>query len=484
MNAAVPQRQDEMVENGRFRCGTLVYTKAGLFTLFAYLLWGDFCFSLMEAIWPNILPLMLKQQGAPNAVLSLVITTIPSAMNFVMNPIIGTISDRYRSKRGRRVPFLMLATPFVTLFLILLGLSPNLAVLLQGAFPDLPPAGVAVGLLCVLIICFRFFELIVNTVFWYLFNDVVPSAVIGRFLGFFRVVGSLAGALFNFFIFRHAESHAHLIFFGGALLYGTGFFLMCLKVREGEYPPPAPVDGEGNSFVAHIRTFITECFGHRIFRLVFACSGIIGVTGAINAFTIFMAFSIGLTLEEVGKIAGVAGLVGMVLMYPMGVLVDRFHPLRVTLFARAGYCVVVSFQLIFLFADFPKDVAFAIYAATAGIMIPINVANAAAMLPMYMRIFPHERFGQFCAANAMVGAVGAILGGIFAGMFLDALKLLFVEGTYYYRFVPVWNLAFMLVELLVTIFLFREWKRLGGQENYQSPVVDRFDNFHAAKPQA
>jgi maltose/moltooligosaccharide transporter len=35
----------------RYRCGTLVYTKAGLFMLFSWMLWGDFCFSLMESIW-------------------------------------------------------------------------------------------------------------------------------------------------------------------------------------------------------------------------------------------------------------------------------------------------------------------------------------------------------------------------------------------------------------------------------------------------
>ncbi len=81
----------------RFRCGTLLYTQASLFVLFSWLLWGDFCFSLMENIWPNVLPFILKAEGAPNLLLSLLVTTIPNAMNFVLNPIISTASDRYRS---------------------------------------------------------------------------------------------------------------------------------------------------------------------------------------------------------------------------------------------------------------------------------------------------------------------------------------------------------------------------------------------------
>jgi maltose/moltooligosaccharide transporter len=284
---------------GRYRCGTLVYTKAGLFILFSWMLWGDFCFHLMEAIWPNILPLILKSEGASNAVVALVIMTIPSAMNFILNPIISTISDRYRGKRGRRIPFLIAGTPFITFFLILLGfareLGAGLYAWLGGQYPALTPSMVTVGLICMLIVCFRFFELFVNTVFWYLFNDVVPSAFLGRFLGFFRVVGGLAGAMFNFFLFQYAESHTSTIFLGVALLYGTMFMLMCLNVKEGEYPPPDTMSEQKGFSLGVVKTYFKECFGHRIFRLMFTYSVLQKAAGAINIFLIFMALSIGLT---------------------------------------------------------------------------------------------------------------------------------------------------------------------------------------------
>lgn len=468
--------------NPKFRCGTLVYTKAGLFTLFAYLLWGDFCFSLMEAIWPNILPLILNAEGTPNTVIALIITTIPNAMNFVMNPIVGTASDRYRGRRGRRIPFLLFVTPFVALFLILLGFARPLAHsaygLLGGAL-GLSKTGTAIGLICFLIICFRFFELIVNTIFWYLFNDVVPSIFIGRFLGFFRVVGALAGALFNFFLFQYAESHTAIIFFAVAVLYGVAFTMMCLKVKEGEYPPPGPIGEKKASFFDYVKSFFKESFSHRIFLLVFACSAVVGLSNAINTFIIFMAFSIGLTKDDFGKVFGAAGFIGIFLMYPMGYLVDRFHPLRVMLAAKIGFVVVVSVQLIFLFHNFPRNTAFWIYAAAAGIAIPINVANSAAYLPMYMRIFPHEKFGQLCAANAMCASFGTMAGGLLAGIYLDTMKTVFPDGDYYYRFVPAWHVVFMFLALLTTILVFREWKKLGGDASYRPPIADKFEDFHA-----
>lgn len=467
--------------DSRYRCGTLFYTKAGLFTLFTWLLWGDFCFSLMETIWPSILPLMLKHHDAPNMVLSLIITTIPSAMNFVLNPIISTASDRYRGSRGRRIPFLLFATPFITLFLVLLGFSKELAgighQIIVQAVPHITLAGVSIGLICFFLICFRFFELFVNTVYWYLFNDVVPTAFMGRFLGFFRVVGSLAGAFFNFFLFQYSESHTSWIFFGVAILYGVAFTLMCLNVKEGSYPDPEPISKERRPYFSYVSTFFRECFSHRIFRLVYGYNAIFAVANAINTFTIFMAFSIGLTMDDVGKIAGIAGIIAMLLMYPMGALVDRFHPLRIMIVAQLGFCIVVTIKLVFLFYDFPKDIAFWIYAGTAGIAIPINVASAAAALPMVMRVFPHDRFGQFCAANAMCGAFGTMVGGILAGGFLDTMKTFSREGDFYYRFIPVWSVIFMTLSLVATFLVFREWKRLGGDHAYRPPIDDRFSTF-------
>ncbi|MBE2202958.1 MAG: MFS transporter [Chthoniobacterales bacterium] len=485
MHQHVHKPQESVTQDGQtlYRCGTLVYTKAGLFALFTWMLWGDFCFTLLETIWPNILPLVLKSNGAPNFMIALVMATIPQAMNFVMNPIISTASDRFRGKRGRRIPFLLVATPFISFFLILLGFAKELGQLLYTWFgalhPSLTPALITVGLISVLVVCFRFFELFVATVFWYLFNDVVPSALMGRFLGFFRVIGSLAGALFNFFVFQYAESHTSVIFLGGAVLYGTAFLLMCLNVKEGEYPPPDKMSEKKGFSLAPIKTFFKECFTAKIFRLVFSYSVLQGVAGATGIFLIFMAFSIGLTKDEVGKVAGVAAVIGMLLMFPMGVLVDKFHPLRVMLVAQVGYCVVNLLKCVFLFYDFPRDTAFWIYAALAGISIPVFTANTAAGLPMVMRIFPHERFGQFCAANAMCGALGGIVAGVLAGAYLDTLKNIFsTSGDYYYRFVPVWSFFFMLLATFATFLIYREWKKLGGDTHYRPPIEDKFADYH------
>lgn len=484
MSIAPPPGRPAETPLSSYRCGTLAYTKAGIFTLFTWLLWGDFCFSLMEAVWPSVLPLTLKSFNAPNTAVALIMTTIPSAMNFVLNPIISTISDRYRSEKyGRRIPFLLFATPFITILLILMGFSREISQSLHGLLvaraPQLSPEMIGIMLVCLLIVLFRFFELFVNTIYWYLFNDVVPPALIGRFLGFFRVIGALAGALFNFFIFRYAESHTSWIFIGAALLYGVSFIFMCLNVKEGEYPPPDPMTSKRGNPVGYLKVFLKECFSHRIFRLIFLTNGLWMIGYCITPFNIFLAVSLGLSLDEFGKINGIGGLIGVLLMYPAGVLMDRIHPLRVMLLAAVALCLVTPLNLVFLWFQLSHSATFWLYSVTVGLSLPLLMIYPAASFPMVMRIFPHERFGQFCSANAMCGAAATIVGGMAGGIFLDLLKPTNPQPDFCYRYIAVWGTLFFVLALLALIATYREWQKLGGDHHYKPPIEDKFGELFA-----
>ena len=61
--------------------------------------------------------------------------------------------------------------------------------------------------------------------------------------------------------------------------------------------------------------------------------------------------------------------------------------------------------------------------------------------PLLMRIFPRDRYGQFCSSNAMWASSGGILCGVLAGVFFDTLKHHVDPGKVYY-FIPVWQLTF------------------------------------------
>ena len=156
-----------------YHCGPLVYTKRGLGVLFAWLLWGDFCFTLMESVGPTILPLKLKALGASDMLMSVIMTVLPSVLGMTVGPWVSVRSDRYRSRWGRRIPFILWTMPFLTLSLIMLGWSETLAPHLQRFISPLAavaPATVVIGMIAVFMVAFTFFNLFVASIYYYLLD--------------------------------------------------------------------------------------------------------------------------------------------------------------------------------------------------------------------------------------------------------------------------------------------------------------------------
>jgi len=459
-----------------FRVGTLTYTKAALFSLFAWLLWGDFCFVLMEAAAPAVLQVNLNEMGAPNWVLGLALSTIPGILNMTINPTSSFWSDRFRSRWGRRIPFLFLATIPLAFFLMLLGFSRQIGALLHGALNGgFSQTAVIIAVVLVLVFCFHIFHMVVASVYYYLFNDVVPAEVLARFMSIFRIVGVLSGAVFNWFFLKYAVSHMTEVFLLAAGLYATAFLLMCWKVKEGEYPPPPVHPDGGTGLVSGIKTFFTESFSIRFYWLFFLANTCFALTSVAGSFHLLQARSIGVDLDFYGKTAAVAGIVSAVLMYPAGVISDRLHPLRVLMWATIALLVIQPLWLIFLFYEFSPAVSHGLFIAITAVTAPAMALYLAAELPMYMRILPKSRYGQFCSANAMARSFAIIIGGLLIGFALDWLAGLFSTKDYCYRFVPLWSLIFIGASLFFLRRLYSEWLQRGGVTSYHPPGFEPKD---------
>jgi MFS family permease len=291
--------------------GTLSYSKRSLIVLFAWMLWGDFCFTLMESVVGPILPLKLQSLNASNFVIALIMSTFPGILNVTICPWVSFRSDRHRSKWGRRIPFIIYTLPFLTLFLVLLGFSEQIAtwvhVIAFAKSGMFSVTAVTVFIIGLFMVGFQFFNMFVGSVYWYLFNDVVPDHLIGQFLGLFRVVGGLAGMLFNWFILQYARTHMTEIFVGAAVLYAVGFGMMCFRVKEGEYPPPPEYVEGRQGFFAGLKTFFVECFSLRFYWFMFGVETFWAMAGCVGIFSIFFIENIGLTLKQFGHIAAITG---------------------------------------------------------------------------------------------------------------------------------------------------------------------------------
>lgn len=463
-----------MTESKIYRAGNIVYSKRGLIALVVWLLWADLCFDLMERI-PGLIPLKLKALEAPNWMMAVILSTIPMLLNATICPWVSFASDRHRGPLGRRMPFILYTAPFLTLSLIGVGFSAPIATFLHGLLPaawTLSVTSIELVVVAVLTTAFSFFNMFVASVFWYLFNDVVPREVLSRFLSAMKIVTAGSAAFFNLVIFKHAEEYMPWIFLGGSVLYFVTFVALCLNVKEPSYPPPPEnVDG-GHGLISGVKTYARECYSHRFYWLYYLYIGFGAVASAINMFNIFFSQEMGLNLEQIGWITGVAGIASVVLFYFAGSLADRFHPLRTSVIAVTVITLVFyPINLLWLFFNPTPQFYFMFTMILSLVQMPFLVLLGVSAQPTEMRIFPQERYGQFCSANAMVRSVLVLLASPLAGVFLDVLKKFYPNGDFAYRFIPAWSLVFGLLALAFLWLLYREWKRLGGDERFTPPEI-------------
>jgi maltose/moltooligosaccharide transporter len=464
--------------------GTLSYTKPALAILFFWLFWGDFCYTVMEAVTVPIMQLKFAKLDASNTEIGLILGVIPGTLYAILNPIISFKSDRFRSRWGRRIPFIVFSLPFLVTLLVCLAYGEKIGVWLHGhlgfLLAGISANQVSILSLGLLFIVYNFFNSFVTSTFWYLFNDVVPEYLVARFMAWFRTIGLFSTSFYSFLILPYSGTHSTEIFLSAAVLYAVGFGLMCRNVREGEYPPPAPyIDGRTDTMAA-VTTFTRETHAFPHYWYLWLCTfigqigGTASVIGAGNSnliFAMFFSLAIGLNIHEIAFIYGFYNITTCVLTPVAGWLADKFHPIRVVYAGVLINLVVGPMNLIWLFWHPSNNVVF-------WVTLAINVLVAAPGQafggmwdpPMLMRLFPRSNYGQFCSTNAVWRTAGGILGSALVGIFLDSIKgLVGKEQAYYY--LPIWAFLFGLPSFFLFVQLYLSWKRHGGDEAYIAPVL-------------
>lgn len=442
-----------------WQAGPLTYTAGGLATLFFWLLWGDFAWAMRDRSVGPAVQLLLHQFEASDFFLGLLLGTLPAGISMILGPIVSCKSDRHRGKWGRRIPFLAIPTPIIFLSMTGLGFSPYLGRHLHAALGTLSPGLNACSLLLIAVFwtCFEVATITANAVFGGLINDVVPKAVVGRFFALFRALSLIAGMIFNFWLMGKAEEHFTAIFVGIGMLYGVGFTMTCANVKEGPYPPPPPAEPRSVRGAAHgMKAYFVECFGHPFYRWYFAV-GMLGALSSapINAFSIFFAKSIALDMAMYGKLLALTYVISLVISYPLGALVDRLHPLRVSLWVLGLYAAVSLWGGVFA-----RDIrTFSIAIVAHGVL---SGAWFTASASLGQRLLPGAKYAQYSSALGLVCS-------IFGMVLTPAVGILLDTTGHAYRFTFLTSFVIALLGTGFGAILYSKFVRLGGVENYTAP---------------
>ncbi len=433
-------------------CGTLRYTPATLVVLFGWLLWGDFTLTFMESL-PGLLVMQLKDhKEISNEAIVILLSTLATVCNIVLNPVISYSSDRHRSRWGRRRPFLMFATPFVALFLITIPWSPEITTGLlkldwARSILSLFPLAPLVLVFGFLIVGFQVFNMFICTTYFYLIPDTVPEPLIGRFYGLFRVFGLLAYIGFTWFLGGQAHQHMKLIFALFAGLYAVSFILMCVKVREGDYPE---IKEEHGRWYSPIKNYFGECFGNLRNWVIFLAYAAIQWASCAGVFTLlFYRDQIHLTETEYFRLASASSVACLLLSMPFGALVDRLGSQKSLMIGLCSGIVICLTSFLFIHS---RTSAFIL-----GFMMQVPVFVIILALNKWtVDMYPRTQYGQYGSAGAIVGAVGIMLLGPLAGKLVDLLDN-------YYRLCLIAPGIFYALCLVFNLILFR-WPKPGTSE--------------------
>jgi MFS family permease len=378
--------------------------------------------------------------------------------------------------------------PAVCVTLVLAAFGNEIGATLHGLFGGTADdqAKFVMYTFCGLFLVYNVANMFIATTFYYLFNDVVPENKRLSFFSYFRVVSQLAQMFYGFYIFGYSNTSgpAHFLFVSidhvwypqivllataaGYLLLST---LALLNIKEPEHPPPAPLsdrDSFTSRMVGTLRAIRQDCFGHRIYILFFLFSTLYALTGLWADFNDFAVINQGLTLEQVGKIGSIASGAGLVLTILVGSWADRFSPMKVMLLALVMLVITLPIGFFSLTPDQSPDWYLKWIIVGAVVSTPVGVIVQLAEWPIYMVVLPKSHFGQFSAANAMMRTICVAGLAYPAGLLMETMVK--AQGDFAYRYCFLWGWILHILSLVAFIFLYREWKRLGGREGYVPPT--------------
>jgi MFS family permease len=439
-----------------WRAGTLTYTSGGLVILFCWLLFGDFSWSMRDRSVGSMAQWYLNNIGVPNFLFGLLFTSLPACIGLVLSPVISVKSDRHRGPRGRRIPFLLVTTPIAASGMIGIALTPILSAWIHK---NLFPGG---SELVVTVICFGIFwtafdfaTIAGSAVFGGLINDVVPKQLLGRFYGLFRAISLIDGIVFNFWLMGKTPRYFTLMLLVIGVFYGVAFMWVCYKVKEGDYPPPPPRPKSKNP-AGGIKTYFRECYSRPYYVMIYLFIALVYLSAApVNTFALRYADSLGLSMDTYGKGLAITYTCSLCLAWFIGWLVDRFHPLRMTMFAVAGYLAISVWGHFYATTQMTFLVAWVMHGVLSGCMWT-------SMATLGQRLFPHEKFAQYASAISFLSSPLLMCVAPLVGVFID-------RSGNIYRYTFTFGVCFSIVALVCGWIVYRQFMRLGGPRNYVAP---------------
>jgi hypothetical protein len=233
--------------------------------------------------------------------------------------------------------------------------------------------------------------------------------------------------------------------------------------------------GDKPGMASTIETYFRECYSNKFYLMVFLANTASMVSTLTGGYQNYLWLDIGMDVKTIGFLGNVSAVATFCLLGVVASLSAKVNPVRLYLYAIIGLVVTCPIGFGYLIPGLSYHTYYAVRVAYIMTHIPINIIMGLAGPVMLMTLLPKARYGQFCAAGAMITTVLMYIFGLVANnVVMQGLKDL-LPGHSYLRYVHVWSFVFLVIQLSIYVWVYRQWKKMGA-EKYTPPRTWRTDD--------
>jgi maltose/moltooligosaccharide transporter len=360
--------------------------------------------SVVWAMYNAYVPVFLKSTFGLRSSLIGGIMTIDNVFAILLLPFLGALSDRTRSRLGRRRPYILIGSVLAFVFFVLIPYTNLYQVL---------------GLMMLTIVLMNLSMALFRSPVIALMPDITPSRFRSQANGVINFMGGL-GALLVYFGGKplYDRNIALPFLVGGFVMFGASM-LVVLFIREPRLQPlDSPEEGRGTSLAASFRALrgnLKDVFAGEK-SLLFVLLGIlfwfVGFNAIETFFTSYGRFYLNMKESTAALILGFFSFTFMVTSIASGLLGSRIGRRRTI---RMGVVAVAAVLVVSLFLRS--------FAALAGLFVVggfgwalINVNS----LPMVVDMTIVEKVGGYTGLYYFFSQAANIIAPPVAGALIDA----------------------------------------------------------------
>ena len=363
---------------------------------------GFFGVSVIWSLYNAYVPIFLKSTfGLRSSVIGSIMT-IDNIFAIALLPFLGALSDRTRTRLGRRRPYILVGASLALIFFVLVPYFNTLQIL---------------GLMMLAIILMNLSMALFRSPVVALMPDITPSKYRSQANGIINFMGGL-GALLVFFGGKPLyDRNISLPFLVGGLVMFAASMLVVIFIRE-KLPEPSEPGTGGVSFRASIRELAANLkdvvAGEK--SLFFILLGIlfwfIGFNSIETFFTSYAKYHLGMEESTGALILGFFSVTFMVTSIASGFLGSRIGRNRTI---RIGLVILVAILLISLF--FRRFLPLALVFVVGGFGWALVNVNS---LPMVVDMTTLAKVGGYTGLYYFFSQAANIAAPPLAGLLIDA----------------------------------------------------------------